>query len=199
MVVSNGKGRLRDMSQKCLDSFHWGEKIVIEAQDVEYDCLTIKQPVPFNYNQCLNLGLKHCTDEYVCFSNNDVSFLDDFGDITTYNYDSMSPKNPIWGRHKDLEGVIEGYDIGLHLCGWCIVAKREMIERIGGFPEDVDFWCSDNLYADVLIYHNIKHALITSCNAIHYPSTTLYQSPDIKELTHGQAEKYKQAKKKWIL
>jgi len=199
VVVSKGSSpTFIKMTQQCLDSFRWGKKVVLEETTATYhDATTIKQPIPFNYNHCLNEGLKHCEAEWVCFSNNDVEFLDGFEKIISYPYESMSPKNPIWGRHKDIDGVQEGYNVGLELCGWCIVAKKEMIERIGGFPEDVSFWCSDNLYGDVLIHLGIIHALIGDCHAIHNPSRTLFSSPNLGNLTHGQAVIYNEVKKKW--
>jgi GT2 family glycosyltransferase len=80
-----------------------------------------------------------------------------------------------------------------------LVVKRSVINKIGGFPEDVDFFYSDNLYADVLRYHGIKHALISSCMVSHKPSTTLYWSKDFEYFVGTvQENKYKIAREKWL-
>jgi hypothetical protein len=133
----------------------------------------------------------------VCFANNDVQFLDGWASCISHGYKSVSCLNPGWLFHQGMNGVQEGYRIGYELCGWCLIVHRGIIELIGGFPEDVRFWKSDDLYADVLKHYGIKHALISNCKVKHNPSTTLLKSKDLKELTSGQEKNYLKAKEKW--
>lgn len=202
VVVSSGRTKaLRDMTQHCIDTFHatsLGRVIVMEEYPIEYrGAKTVRQSKPFNYNRTLNEGMKYTSMDWICFSNNDVEFLEGWSTIVDHGYLSLSPLNPGWKFHENMKGVVEGYRIGYELCGWCLIVHRGVLERIGGFPEDVSFWMSDNLYADVLKHFKIKHALVADCRVKHNPSTTLLQSSNLKELTTGQQEQYEKAKKKW--
>lgn len=202
VIVSSGRTKeyIR-MTQNCINSFHktcLGRVFVVEDEDVKYKCATvIPQQKPFNYNQCLNDGFKLTTTDWVCFANNDVEFIDGWAFCIDHGYKSVSCLNPGWRFHEGMNGVVEGYRIGYELCGWCLIVHRGIIELIGGFPEDVKFWHSDDLYAEVLKHYGIKHALVSNCKVKHNPSTTLLRSKDLKELTQGQNKDYLKAKEKW--
>jgi len=202
VVVSSGRTpELIEMTRNCIASFQHtctGKIVVVEEYPVRYDARVIAQSKPFNYNQCLNDGMDCTTADWVCFANNDVVFMDGWAKIIEYGYESVSPFCPGWFKHKGYTGLNEGYSIGIELCGWCIVANRHMIRRIGGFPTGVDFWLSDNLYADVLIHHGIKHAMIGDCHVKHVPSRTLIGHPNQTLYTSGQVSKYNEARKQWI-
>jgi len=202
VLVSNTQNdAIRAMTQRCIDSFRKtciGNVIVVEETDRKYQAKMVRQPYPFNYNRCLNEGAKQSKAQWICFANNDCEFLPGWDKIIEYGYDSVSPLNPGWFKQAGLTGVAEGYEVGIHVCGWCIIVKRSVLNRIGGFPEDVEFWYSDNLYADVLRYYGIKHALITHCQVRHTPSVSLLQSKDLAYLTDGQTGKYEVARKKWV-
>jgi hypothetical protein len=188
-VSSARTPELAAMTKRCVDSFRAtcnGKIIVVEEFDSNIDCThtVITQTKPFCYNKCLNDGFKHTTADWICFANNDVEFMPSWYDMIRYDYDSMSPLNPGWMYHKEFKGdPVEGFGIGVHLTGWCIVAKRETIEKIGGFDEGVDFWCSDNIYAIQLDYHGLKHYLIPESHVKHVASRTLFKSKDITQLT----------------
>ena len=202
VVVSSGRTpELVHMTQGCIDSFHktcLGRVFVVGEYPIKYrNARTILQQKPFNYNQSLNDGFKLTTTDWVCFANNDVQFLDGWASCISHGYKSVSCLNPGWRFHEGMTGVKEGYRIGYELCGWCLIVHRGIIELIGGFPEDVRFWKSDDLYADVLKHYGIKHALISNCKVKHNPSITLLKSKDLKELTSGQEKNYLKAKEKW--
>lgn len=55
--------------------------------------------------------------------------------------------------------------------GWCIFQKREIYDYIH-LSEDIDFWYSDNDYAEQLKKQNIKHALIK--NSIVHHTKEIY-------------------------
>ena len=203
VVVSSGRTKeLIKMTQGCIDSFHrtcLGRVIVVDEYDVQYkNAETIPQFKPFNYNQCLNDGYQLTTMNWVCFANNDVEFMPGWANCIDSGYKSISCLNLGWKFHEGIKGMVEGYRIGYELCGWCLILHRGVMERIGGFPEEVSFWKSDDLYADVLKHHRIKHALDCRCKVKHLTSVTLMKSKDKHELTDGQVEKYERAKEKWI-
>lgn len=203
VVVSSARNAmLKDMTQKCIDSFHstcLGRVIVVEEYPVKYKgAVNITQSKPFNYNKCLNDGFKLTTMDWVCFANNDVEFIDGWADCIQSGYKSISCLNPGWKFHEGMKGVVTGYRIGYELCGWCLIVHRGVMERIGGFPTEVAFWMSDNLYGDILQHYKIKHALVTTCKVKHNPSTTLLKVSNRIELTSGQQDKYDKAKQKWI-
>jgi GT2 family glycosyltransferase len=202
VVVSSGRTKeLISMTQGCIDSFHrtcLGRVIVVGEHPIKYlGAMTIPQYKPFNYNQSLNDGFRLTTMDWICFANNDVTFLPDWSNCIDSGYKSISCLNPGWRFHEGMKGVVEGYRIGYELCGWCLILHRGVMERIGGFPTDVDFWHSDDLYADVLRKYGIKHCLDARCSVRHNASTTLLKSKDKIELTMGQEDKYKKAKEKW--
>ena len=115
-------------------------------------------------------------------------------------YDSLSPACP---RHCEAHNIPlsaflkEGYEIRQQLFGWCIAVKRSMFDKIGGFDTGVNFWFSDNLYADQLKYHGIKHALVCDSLVDHVESYTLKTSSKMKEYTWGQQQAYNKAKQRY--
>ena len=127
--------------------------VVVEQQKVDYDnALTLHYDFPFNYNKCLNLGYKHTTGN-VAFCNNDLIFGKGWTGIEKHfdKYGSLSALNPGWGFHAGFTGIREGYNVGRELCGWCLIVSRETMEITGGFDEDVEFWCSDNIWASLML------------------------------------------------
>ena len=125
----------------------------------------------FCYNNSMNEGFKYTTADYVFFCNNDLFFYDGWAD-SCYNvfhmgYKSLSPFCPSsHNRFNVIQGnyLLEGYQVGFHVAGWCIGVERKMFEDLGGFNTAVDFWYSDNLYAEQLKIAKVKHALV--CNAV---------------------------------
>ena len=178
--------------------------VVVEQQpDVDYCCDTVHYSFPFNYNKCLNLGFEYTTHDVVGFFNNDVEFIRPWIECEKFlkDFGSISLLNPGWGFHKQFIGkpINVGYRIGLELCGWGIVTTRETMKTIGGFDDDVEFWCSDNIYAEQLKKAKIRHALITDYSVKHVASKTLTGTPSklFGQYTHGQAAKFAAAKKKY--
>lgn len=184
----------KSVTQKCIDSFR---------KNTHQDTQLISQKFIGNYNKALNSGASIAKGDYIVFCNNDVYFTDYwFEKLLPHfdKYDSLSPHCPFsrWWKEQPT-GVIEGYEIGRVLCGWCIVMPRSTYEKIGGFDEGVEFWYSDNIYADQLKYHGLKHALVTDSIVYHEGSKTLNTlNPDEKKrLTIYQDTLYLQAKQKY--
>ena len=162
--------------------------------------------VPFDgYNKSLNQGASLGMSEYIGFCNNDLIFHP--GAIDTLlkaldTYDSVSPWCPAthsqwWGKVTPQVPVIS-YDVGRVLAGWCIFTKRSTWEDIGGFDERLDFWCSDNAYAEQLKKKRLMHALIPKAKVTHLQSSTLNKLDQkrISELTRDEVKKFNRLYKK---
>jgi len=187
-------------------------------ENIKYDGVEnfFYQQQKFCYNASMNKGFELTTNNYVFFCNNDLIFYDGWADAC-YNafamgYKSVSPYCPVThpkfaNQGKKLE---VGYQVGFHVAGWCIGVERKMFQKLGGFNTAVDFWFSDNLYAEQLKLADVKHALV--CNSIvkHLDcgSKTLktLKKHEMDELTRKQRRKYQKevrrlvnAKKKTVL
>ena len=80
----------------------------------------------FNYNHCLNLGLKHRKGDVQILVNNDIIFMPGWSSIgqtmREYGYLSASalsnhPRQRLFQRG---DYAYEGYDICLYVTGWCL-------------------------------------------------------------------------------
>lgn len=138
----------------------------------------------FSYNRALNIGIQATSNEWVVLANNDLIFHDYwFKTIQiTHNvnpeYESFSPWNDMHNWHRRIfpdnkYNLIPGYNICRELVGWCIVVKRSVLDRIGPLSERCSLWYSDNIYADALIEHGIKHALVANSFVDHLTSQTI--------------------------
>lgn len=147
---------------------------------------TIYYDFPFNYNKCLNLGKSICTSQYIAFCNNDLYFEKGWAKNAVQamkegGYLSASPS----GRHV-FKGVIEGYDVGKQILGWCIIADKRLFDIIGDFSEVVYFWYSDDVYAVQLRCAGIKHILVGNSKVRHFVSKTHHK---IKDEKGGRADR----------
>ena len=186
------------MTQKAIYSLHASSKtkvfnvhlIETEEKPVEYAGATIITPkIPFNYNKYINIGLEQCKSKYIVMCNNDVVFHDGwFEAIEAVNCDSASPVNQNWPSAKDLEGkVVYGYKAGVHVCGWCIVTKKETLDTIGKFDEQFSFYFQDCDYSIQLSNRKLRHALVGSSKVTHLgeQSHKLFDKDTLKALTWG--------------
>ena len=155
----------------------------------------------FCYNQSMNEGFKHTSAPFVFFCNNDLIFSHGWADncyqAFAMGYKSVSPYCPIASKRFTKSGdfLQVGYQVGFHITGWCIGIERETFKELGGFNTAVDFWYSDNIYAEQLKVANIKHALVCNATVKHldWGSKTLNSLKKVEKtyLTKGQALKYK--------
>lgn len=143
---------------------------------------------PFNYNECLNLGTKYLKGDWVIISNNDVSYeknwLTEIMDIYKQRPDitSFSPKDPYlymnvydWHFIGSSDNYFESYSVTEAIMGWCLVIKRESLEKILPFDEQFDMYYQDNDYAKVIEKNGIKHALVRNSIACHYGTDKLFK------------------------
>jgi hypothetical protein len=167
------------------------------------ECNTIFPNQKFNYNKFLNIGLENTKADWILICNNDLFFTKDWlsniTDAVKNNPDvlSFSPISPSLKSHieiKDLN-IIEGYQVSNHICGWCILLHRSVIDTCELFDEQFEFWCQDDDYAEELKKHNMKHALVPSSRVYHMENSSHKLLGDsFNELTAKQQEKFF---KKW--
>jgi hypothetical protein len=172
--------------------------------NVRFDVFVIEDDgvKPFNYNRMMCNGIAMGMSDMVIMSNNDVVFHKGFmtevlavKDMT--GAESFGLWDDRWHAKKFHfpSRYYKGYQVGKHITGWCIVADRAMIERIGFCSEPtfrVRGWYSDNVYADLLIKHHVVHVLCANAKVDHMVSATLNElSPQERwMLTYGQRTFY---------
>ncbi len=140
----------------------------------------IKLDGPFNYNKCINLALHHVTSPWVIISNNDVGYERGwFSEIMRVHnmrpdIESFSPKDPMmymkyypWNFVGGNDEYWESYIVTQFVAGWCLVIKKNALDKIIPFDEQFDMYYQDNDYAEMLKLHHIKHALCRHSIAVH--------------------------------
>jgi len=205
ILVSNGRTKyLQNITKHAIESckassnlINFNFIIIEQDKKAEYEgANTIHYNFEFNYNKCLNLGLKYSTSKYVALCNNDLNFKFHWAEnIILAMGDTYLSASP--ALRKMDKPPAEGYTIGQHITGWCIVINRQLIDVIGGFDEGVRFWYSDNIYGDQLKAKKIKHILVYNSSVQHLVSLTLKVSREARELMGKQYKAYSEARKKY--
>lgn len=201
---------LRRVTEKCIESLLCSE----DSDQIEINCLVIesfKKAEPYNFrntrtifpkqkfgfNKYVNIGLRQTSNEFVCIANNDLLFQKNWVSniIREMEKDELLKSAcPICTIHHPRRGILPdtgnyyGYEIKNELVGWCIVFKREILNVIGEFDENLKFWYVDNDYSDNLQKHHIKHGLVSSSKVDHLESTTINTLDEKKqrELTYAE-------------
>lgn len=152
----------------------------------------INLEAPFNYNEFMNHGLSLGNADWCLICNNDLDFKSNaISNMIKYGYDSMSAKCQNSPKTKSFNKTELGYEVGKHITGWCILFKREVWNRIGKLDICVNFWCSDNVYAEQLKQYNIKHYYIHTSIINHLGSSNTLNEQDVltyNELTKNQVK-----------
>ena len=203
MLAYSKTANARKMTQEAIDSLHASSStyqfnvLVIETMDgdVKYNGATVIQPgIPFNYNAYLNIGFAKCTTERVIIANNDLVFHKGwYEEMMKVGADSMSPWTDQYPAHNNLKDkILGGYQVSILICGWCIVVKKSVLDRIGKFDEQFDFWFQDNDYAAQLIRHQAQHVFVGTSWVTHLYSQShkLLTPEELKLKTVGAQAKF---------
>ena len=138
----------------------------------------------FCYNHALNLGINSTQNEWVILANNDLIFhpyfMSEILNAHAFHPDiqSFSPWNNMDGWHDSAMSnypyadLYVGYDTSYRLAGWCIIVRREVLNRID-LNERCRLWYSDNIYSDELQRYGIQHALIRQSRVDHLCTQTI--------------------------
>ena len=93
-------------------------------------------------------------------------------------------------------GFKEGYTVEKEILGWCIVIRREVLNRIGKLDESCKFWYADNIYGEQIKRTGIKHILVYDSHVVHLKNKTLNKYPDKFKITIDQKKIFEQWKSK---
>lgn len=202
IIARSTTPRLIQMTQNCINSAGADHVILVETGD-NIDYQGVDQWVgyggPFNYNRALNRGLQYAKGDVHILANNDLIFYEGWRTIgnymVSYGFDSASA----WfkgSKFSQGDFVYKGYEVATHLLGWCLFITKEAMQKIGQLNEGVDFWYSDNVYADQLKQHGLQHGLFCNVRVDHIGSQTLSTMPmKIKrQYSIVQLAKYNQLK-----
>lgn len=203
IVTRSTTDHLVEMTQACIDSAKADRVIVVETgQVVPYKNIDVYTQFPgkFNYNACLNWGLEFAENDIHILANNDIIFHNyrTIGeDMVRHGFDSASA----WYKGCMVpqgDYIYPGYEVGFTLTGWCIFITKETYKKIGLLDEGVDFWYSDNLYAEQLKKHDLRHGLFCNARVDHLTNQTLNTMPlKLKrEYSIGQLAKYESCRKR---
>jgi len=161
--------------------------------------LTIYPDVEFGYNRYLNIGIRHSSNPYICFCNNDLIFHKNWASNILAEMDadgelqSVSPYCDFFHANNGItqEKNIYSATNGI-LIGWCIFMKRAILEKVGEFDEHIKFWFADNDYGQTLNKYKVKHALIVNSMVTHLGSKThaTLSDGELFEFTYGQYTYY---------
>ena len=136
----------------------------------------------FNYNRCLNEGLKYRTGDIQILANNDIIFepgWSEIGEIMKENdiisASALSSGRQHYGIAKGYQAY-RGYNISLFFTGWCIFQHKSVWDKIEKLDERYEFWYSDNVHAAQLQQAGIEHWLICAVQVNHITSQTLIRT-----------------------
>lgn len=186
MLSKASKYRESLMTQKAIDSCIVGANglpvniIVMEGGVGQYhSAVTIPKRGKFNYNQYANEGAALGKAEWIMVANNDLVFHDGWlHNLVAAGNEVVSPHEPSDPRQKAMIENELGTQCGRHFSGWCFMIKRTLWEKIGGFDEDVDFWCSDDVVIEQVKAAGVTPMLVKDSVVEHLGSMTLKQQPD---------------------
>lgn len=197
VILSKAKNdELYRMTQNAIDTCISGARpsrvnvVVMEQSGRVYRrATTVQVPGPVNLNRFANSAFRMGDAQWVMFANNDITFHSNWlRYLLAADYPVVSPKNPIDHRQAHITRNTRGYRNAVHFSGWCFMLKRELWERIGGFDEDVTFWCSDDVVIEQLKAINVEPMLVPAAKVTHRASVTLKIDPAHDELTWGQVD-----------
>lgn len=159
-------------------------------------CETLVPEDVFNYNRFMLAGLLAGEAEYALMCNNDLIFEPEsvstlVAQMVSHRLESASPYEPNWHMRyygeRAPEDPVAGYEIENHVCGWCICARRDMLERVRPLDERFSFWCQDSNYSKTLQREGVRHALVPAARVRHeFSRSHGLLGERHNEMTHGQ-------------
>lgn len=214
VIISYAKNQeCYDLTKKCLDSLITSEEdvkfnvFVVESEPginwdhIDSSIKTYPAPLPYGYHKFLNFGRKLGSAEFVALCNNDLIFYPKWASkifqASDYNPDYLS-FCPICPKTQTKLGIsinsplIKGYNVRVHISGWCIVQKRSIYNIIGDLDENFIHWWSDNDYAETIKSKGVKHMLVPSSVVEHHENTigvvtteVVLDENELASLTYG--------------
>lgn len=145
----------------------------------------------FNYNAFANLGAERGSAPWIMIANNDLIFHDGWlHHLLAANHPLVSPKCPKDPRQAKFTENTVGRFTGRHLSGWCFMISRDLWDTIGGFDDDVSFWCSDDAVIEQATQVGVSPMIVPQALVEHAQSKTLTTVTDRDDLTWAQLHKF---------
>lgn len=202
--------------QTCIDSesdINFNFFVIESNPNISYEfpnTETIHPRLNFGYHKFMNIGVREGSAKYVCICNNDLTYEKGWAsniiEIMESNphIKSASPWCPqTQGDNKDhINKTYMGHRVRGELAGWCIFQQRDIYETINELDEGVDFWFSDNIYADQLLINSISHVLVPKSVVNHHSDNlgktgkTAIDEETKQKYMMGQQTNYEIAKRK---
>lgn len=234
IILSNTVNKaIYEMTLNCIDSLlkseEGSEGIQIDVLLVESngnylqkgfsypDYVTVIVPEGrFNFHKFLNIGIRQSNHDFIALCNNDLIFQEywfsEILKVQKHNTEimSFSPIDPdsafTSGKMFQKKEYLLGYQVRKHIAGWCLVADKELFNKIGLLDERFDFYYADDDYSMTLRKHNIKHALVAKSKVIHLGGKVTKETNNPKESPNLEFDLFKDLPKylyrpgyKWIL
>lgn len=137
----------------------------------------------FNYNGFANYGAKLGKASWIMIANNDLTFEDNWlKPLLEAHNDVVSPHNPSDIRQQLLAPIEAGHTNGRHLSGWCFMISRDLWQEIGGFDDDVEFWCSDDVVIEQVAALGVQPVVVKASVVHHSGSETLDRLPNREDM-----------------
>ena len=188
VMLSKAMTRMdQSMTQAAIDSCYYGSNglpvnitVVEGGMSYQYEhARTIHNRNKFNYNQFSNIAAGLGKAEWIMVANNDLTFHDGWlHHLLAAEHDVVSPHEPNDPRQKNITANTVGDVCGTHFSGWCFMIKRKLWEDIGGFDEDVTFWCSDDVVIEQVKAAGVMPMLVKESVVDHNVSMTLRKEPE---------------------
>jgi hypothetical protein len=142
-------------------------------RNVNYNILYTEE---FNYNRCLNFGIKKARYNIHMLANNDLIFKEGWASTGLIMQKNKVHSTCLLGQSTQggylPNKIYEGYEINREIAGWLIFITRDLFKRMGQLPESSRFWYSDDNYVERLKEMNVKHYLMTHARVEHLCSQT---------------------------
>lgn len=201
VILTNSSKEVCEITKRTITSLHDSEtnfkfKVHLidsnEYSSKDYEKIVYRYDFinePFNYNRFLNYAFRNVSSDWIIISNNDIGYergwFSEIMEIHKLRPDihSFSPKDPLlymkyFSNHfiggKDL--YYESYKVSEAVMGWCLVIKRESLNKLLPFDEIFDMYYQDNDYAENLKKNGIRHALARHSIACHLNTLNIGKS-----------------------
>jgi glycosyltransferase involved in cell wall biosynthesis len=211
VIPSLSKPELHKMIRECISSLRSSEPsidfnvVVVESGPEKVELgqdATVMFDLPkFNFNHALKQGIAVCKSKWVVLANNDLVFhpgwmstLQQFAENSS-GIKSFSPWNPRShpAHFRTPQDSYIGYEVTKHIAGWCLITTLDVLNTIQ-LSEEIEYWYSDNNYADELKKHGIVHALLRNSVVTHLHEQTTRRMDNKKQMTVDQKALYEKIK-----
>ena len=190
--VHNGYLYTRNCIKSIMAHFSCNYEIIIvdngsldNTEDLanEFPIKYIRYDRPLGFSLPNNIGAKHASGDYLLFMNNDIEVYEDIflslakgfkKDVELVGCHAAVLKENEFGILTHVGQVYDMKDKDSYLEGWCILIKKKVFNKLGGFTEGYKIALSEDADLGYKIKHfGYKSELVQGIKINHFGSTTL--------------------------